>query len=335
MADVFSAAQSLLPGGTNYPAGPQVSPGAPGMLKYTTPTYTQPSTFQAVTPPAGTTGTTATGVDPYSQWGGRDAYNNLVTGFDSQKQNIYGTAREAAGASGTQFKGSILDFVDSLRSAQSGIDNRGVNNELARRQGSQGVMGMVGRGINSAGVMLNNKNAGDSSASGAIARAYGDIGRREMSNVNNQYEMGNREIGLAQQDLESQRASGMRRLEDSKLGIVNNIVADARNSLAALDAAMLDADLPTRIQIEQEKEAIKSQVLGELSQYDTMLREQAGGVTAMGQDARRAEATRLASLGTAPENSFQYDTEAPAEFQDTGPFSGNLPLFTFRRTREV
>lgn len=273
--------------------------------------------------------------DPYAQYGGTAAYNQLRQGFQAQKGNIYGTANDAASNAGIGLRGSILDFVDSLRSGQRAVDNKAVQNELSRRQGQAGVMGMVGRGIQSGGVQLANKNATNSSASGALAKAYGDIGRRELTSVGNQYELGQRDVGLAQEDLEQQRASGIRRIGDSKEQIVNGIVAEARNSLAALDSQIAGASLPDRIAIEQEKQAVRDQVVGQLSQYDQLLANEAGGVRASSTEDRRGEAARLANLGTAAEDAFSYTDAVPAEFQNTGPFASNLPIFTYRGRREA
>lgn len=251
--------------------------------------------------------------------------------FSTQKSNIYGTANEAAANQGIGINSSILDLLGSARTGQQSIDNQAVNNELARRQGYEGIMGMVGRGVRSGGVLLSNKNAADSSAAGAIARAYGDIGRRELSGVGNQYEMKNRDIGLAQTSLNEQTAAGARKINESKQQVVNNIVLDARSKFAALDAAMADASLPDRINIEQEKEQIRQQVLQTLSQYDQQLSQGVAGIQPSSADARRSEATRLAGLGQAPENSFNFSASTPAQFQNTGPYPSDLPIFSFPR----
>src|SRR5205085_1525532 len=132
------------------------------------------TTYQGATAPAYT--------DPYAQWGGQSAYNNLISGFDTQKSNILNTAGEAIGQSSANTRSSVLDFLDSYRSGQNKINTAASRNELAKMQGVSSVNGMVGRGIRSGGVTLANKNASDSSASGAIARAYGDIGGRELRN---------------------------------------------------------------------------------------------------------------------------------------------------------
>lgn len=277
---------------------------------------------------------TSSSTDPFERYGGKARYDSLTSGFDTQKSNIYGTSREAAENAALGRQGSILDFLQSLRSGQRSIDERGVQNELARKQGTSSVLDMVGRGIRSGGTMLAGRNATDSSAAEGVSRAYGDIGRRELSKVGNQYEVENRNIDLAQQDFETNRQAGMRKFDEGKVQTVNSIVTDARNKLAQLDAAMVEADVPTRVAIEQEKNAIKQEALGILSRYDQQLSEGAAGVQATGIDERRRTAADLANRGVAAANPFDFTASTPAQFAGTGPFASELPLF-LRRSRET
>lgn len=271
--------------------------------------------------------------DPFAKYGGKAKYDSLVSGFDTQKQNIQGSAQEAAGNAALMRKSSILDFIQGLRSGQQALDERGVQNELARKQGTGSILDMVGRGVRQGGTMLAGRNASDSSASEGIARAYGDIGRRELSKVGNQYEIENRNIGLAQTDFDTQRQTGLRKFDENKIATVNSIVNDAQSRLAQLDAAMVEADVPTRVAIEQEKNAIKQSALAALSQYDQELSQGAAGVQATGMEDRRRTAADLAGRGVAPANQFDFSTQAPAQFAGTGPFASELPLFSLRNTR--
>lgn len=291
-------------------------------------------------PPANTgqvqgASTAATAPDPYAQWGGQAAYNNLQSGFDTQKQNIYGSSRDAANNAAIGRQSSILDFVQGLRSGQRGLDERGVQNELAKKQGTGSILDMVGRGIRSGGVMLANKNASNSSATEALARAYGQIGQRQLGNIGNQYELENRNIGLAQDEFNTNRQTGLRKFDENKTQTVNSIVADARNRLAALDAAMAEASMPERIQIENEKESIKQEAINILSQYDQQLTNDAAAVQPTGTEDRRRTAAGLASAGMAAANPFDFTASVPAQFQGTGPFSSELPIFTFPRRQEA
>jgi hypothetical protein len=252
-----------------------------------------------------------------------------------QKGIIFDSANMAAQAGGRKLNSSILDFVDSLRSGQQSIDNKSIQNELARKQGQTDILGMINRGVSSGASVLRNANAGASSATRALADAYGDIGRRELTGVNQQYELGNRDIAQQQTGLDAQRASGNRSIQNSKQDIVDNIVSEATNSLAALDAQLIDASLPDRIAIEQEKANIRNTVMSQLGQFDDMLARESGGVQALSPEARMAQASQLATAGTAPDDAFDYSTDTPMDLQGTGPFAGDLPLFTYRRKQQA
>lgn len=271
--------------------------------------------------------------DPYAQWGGRAAYDRLVSGFNNQRQNIFGTAGEAATAEGQKLNRGILDFIDQLTSGQKTLNTQAVNNELALRQGREGVMGMVGRGIQSGGVLLANKNASDSSAAGAIARAYGSIGRGQLSNIGNQYELQNRNIQDLQDTFNLKKTRGIEDYQGQKTDAINNIVLQTRTALANLDADMANKSIPDRINIEQEKEKVRQDALGRLAYLDQTLAG-ASTVAPTSLEQRRSEATRLAGLGQAPADSFNYTDQAPAQFQNGG-LPSELPLFTFPRSRRA
>lgn len=257
---------------------------------------------------------------------------NKMAGFNAQKQNIYGTSRESAQTAASARHSNILDFIQQLESGQRALNERGVQNELAKKQGATSIMDMVSRGIRQGGVLLAGRNATDSSAAEGIARAYGDMGRRQLGKIGNQYEIENRNIGIAQDEFNTNRATGLRKFDEDKTITINNIVTQARNALAALDAAMLEADLPTRIQIEQEKEAIKAEALQILGQFDQELA-RANTIAPSSVDERRRTAAELATAGVASANPYEFSTQAPAQFQNTGPFASELPLFTFRPPR--
>lgn len=270
--------------------------------------------------------------DPYAQWGGQTIYNNLLDSLHTQKQNIQGSANDWAKNYGVGLGGSIADYINNLKQGQQGIDERGVQNELAYNQGRSGILGMVSRGIRSGGVMLANRNAADSSAAGALANAYGEIGRGQLSNIGNQRAIENRNIDIAQGNFNTQAQAGARRIQDSETTDVAGAVSQARDKLAALDAWAADKSLPERIQIEQEKAAIQNQIQDALSKYNDQL----GGwknVKPTSLDERRATANDLANQGTVAANPFDFNANTPLQFQNS-PFSSNLPLFLNPSTKK-
>jgi len=320
----------------NPPATFDLNPTPGYTIGPSDPFYVTSGGEPAVTPTRTTTTAPPPPPDPYAKWGGRTAFNNLVSGFNTQKQGIIDSANASGDVTAGRYGRSIADFLDSSRLGQQNINRQASNNELAKMQGVQGIMGMVGRGIRSGNVMLANKNAGDSSAAGAIANAYGQIGRGEMADVGNQYEMGNQAVQDAQDAFNVQQASGTRALQGSKEESINTIVNEARNAFAQLDAQMQNASLPDRIAIDQEKERIRQNVLAKLQTYDQQLTQGLSGIRPSDADARREEAARMARAGTSlGEGMFNFTTEAPMTFQGTAPAGAGLPIFTIPRPRRL
>lgn len=230
-----------------------------------------------------------------------------------------------SGASG--YKGSILDYLDSRRGQQNTINSDAVQNELARQTGMQGILDMVGNGVRSTGTVLANKNAGSSSAGDAIARAYGTLGRQQASGVGNQFAQGQNKVNTEQSNLSLADTSQQRHSSEDKTNTINTIVNNARSQLASLNQAASYASIPNRVDIESKIAQVKQQAMAALSSYDSSLTQGISGQTPLDSNGVRAQATSLATAGTAPSQPFNYTSEAPAQFQGTGQFASSLPIF--------
>lgn len=261
--------------------------------------------------------------------------HSLQNALPGQISNIFNTSSDAAGTAGRSYNSSILDYLDSLKAGQTKLDTQGVQNELSRKQGSQGVLDMVGRGIQSGGVTLANRNAGSSSATGALARAYALLGRTQQTGVNNQYLQGENTLHQAQSDFDLQNQQGQRHLGEGKQTLIDNIVQSAQGQLVNLDNQLVNASLPDRVAIEQEKARIRDNATKILSGFDPTLQQGVAGVHPASVDQNRLTAQGLATAGTAPENQFNFTDQLPAQFQNTGPFSSSLPVFALPGSKKV
>lgn len=255
-----------------------------------------------------------------------DWKNSLSATWDS-----FGDAKDNAAL---QYEGGIMDFLSGYGKGQNAIDRGSVQNELSREQGRRGVMDMVGTGMRSGGVVLNNANATNSSAAEQLAKAYGQLGRSEMTTVGNQFALGQNNIRAQQEDLNLGVEDFRRNAQLSKKLSVNNIVTETTEKLAQLNSAAMNANIPDRIAIEAEKTRIRNEAMSRLSSLDGLIDK---GVKSRGPasaDTNRGEAYKLLNAGTAPEKSFNYTSSIPAEFQNTGPFASNLPIFVGKRSDE-
>lgn len=286
------------------------------------------------------------GADPtyYSSGGGGGGGGNplaaqqktLLDRLGSNLNTIYGSSQEAARQQGYGIDSTLRQFGLSQREAQRALDAKGIQNEASKRAGSQDILSMINRGVTSGSRVLASGNAGTSSGADQIARAYGDIGQREQSKVNNQYELGQNAINSEQANLrEQQELYRNSTYQNSKEQIIGGIVQAAQAQLAELDNALRGASLPDRISIEGEKQKVRDLARGELAKYDQLLNQELASAKGKTVDENRAEATRLAQLGQAPAGQFQYSTEAPAQLQgQPGPAGSSLPLYALKRGQD-
>lgn len=275
-------------------------------------------------------------VDPYSGtvFGSTAGFNKASSDYNSLKDSTLSSIGDAINQGGQGYHSSILDYLDSRKQQQSQINSDATQNELAREQGMQGILDMVGNGIKSGGVQLANANAGTSSAGEALARAYGITGRQQASSVGNQFAQGQNKIDTEQTNLTTADAQQKRHTQEQKVNTINSIVNSARSQLASLNQSAAYASLPDRVNIEAKIAELKQNAMNALSAFD---KELSGGIssnTPQSADQIRANANKLLTAGTAPDTSFDYTTNAPAQFQNTGQFASSLPIFTTPRNRQ-
>lgn len=252
--------------------------------------------------------------------------------FATQKQGLYDSANTRANSEAYARQGDIQDFIRRLTSGQKAIDERGVQNELAKKQGFSSVLDMVGQGLRSGGTMLANRNAADSSAAQGLAMAYGRAGNQQLGKIGNQYGLENRNIGLAQDVFNTERAVGIDKFGRSKKQTVDDIVGQAQVQLQNLQLAMQSKSLPEQLQIQQEMNNIRAQAEAALGQYDAEL----AGANSIGpasQQTNQQTAYNLANQGVAAINPFDFTATGAPQFQGQGPAGSSLPIFTTPRKR--
>jgi hypothetical protein len=279
-------------------------------------------------------GTTSTGnrslyaaPDPYAKWGGVDNYNKLKGDYDRSKGTAYNSITDSINFNSDKFHSGILDFIDNLKTGQDKLNRTQIQDELAKGQGRAGVLDMVGHGIRSAGVQLANKNSGSSSAAKYLADAWGETGRDQANDVEGQYAQAMDAYHNDQDTFDRQIEGGVRHLTDSKNEMVNNIVNDAVGKLSELNAKAASASLDDRVDIEAEKNRIRSEAIGKLQSFDGELAQGREQNKAMGNMDAKGKAFQQQQAGVAADNPFKYDTVAQEPLQNTGPFNSPLPVF--------
>lgn len=278
-------------------------------------------------------GPTGTGIRNAGNDGtGGPAYDpKQLAAINSQLGTIRSSAGDKINTDFRNFDRGINRSYDDFFSQQQSIDNQGIQNELAKRQATTGILGMVGRGIQSGGTMLANRNAGSSSAAGAIARAYGQLGQRELASAGQEYELGNFGIEQAQEGFNRSRKSSLEDIDEEIQNSVSGIASEAEAKLAQLDQQRLGLSLPEQFEVEQQKNRIKAEAKAKLFGLVNKAKERFGSINPLSGEDRRAKAYELATAGQAPENPFDFSTEAPLPAAASG--GPNLPIYINPRRR--
>lgn len=249
--------------------------------------------------------------------------------FNTSLNTILGAENNVGNTKAGDTRTSIMQYLDSLKAQQNALDNSTVQNYLAKQQGTQGVNEAVGRGIRSGGVILANKNAGNSSAAQAIADAYGQIGRQQLAGVGGQFAQSQNANDQAEQALMTDAASHIRDYPQTQTDIVNGIVNDAAQQLGSLNQTMTYLQAPDRVDVESKKQQVMNDTLSKLQGLDQLLSNGVSANKPIDSLAAQQKAAQLYSQGVAPAAGAYDLTASPTPtFQNSGPAPSQLPIFT-------
>lgn len=270
----------------------------------------------------------------FDAWGGQAGWQQANNQIDSGMSDI---RNNGAGAFQGTYDSLHQTYLNNARGAfdtQQGINTSRSNNELNRLNGIQDVLGYVRSGLKQGGARLAAANATDSSATGALARAYQQVGAGKTRGLNNQ-------AAIKTNEIDNQQATLQRGIERQKedLGTAKNneaarIGRDVQNQLTALDRQAQGLSLPGRVAIDQEKQNIINAGMAQLNQLDGFFQGELNKIHQQTSDETSQQARQLQLAGTASSNPF---TVQPFEQQQVqGAPIDQLPLFTsFGRNKDT
>jgi hypothetical protein len=257
---------------------------------------------------------------------------NARASFAQGRQNIMGSIQQAGQnyAGGEKF--TLQDIISGLQGKQQGITESQIGAQQARNIGTQNILGMIGRGVQSGATLLANRNALDSSAAGAIARAYGQLGQRQQSGVNTQYQTAERQNQAAQNALEQAKAQTIERKKYEYSQQAQTIAEDAAKQMQALNEAAAGAGISDRINIDAEKQNVRNQAIASLAELDRQLGS-VSNVQGASQEQIMQQAQQRQVAGQAPANMYDMSTITPEQQMSQQPGSqiGQLPIYSTRR----
>lgn len=256
---------------------------------------------------------------------------NFMGQMPGALQNIRSSGDEAFTSGERSLRGSAEGLYNTINQKQRGIDRSRENVELNRMNAVKDILGFVRNGLKSGSARLSNMNANESSASGEIARAYGQIGGNRMRQVGNQSFLQNRDINTEQEGLDLQENQGMLDFGRSREELVGKIGSEVRQQLASLDSQARALGL-SGPDVEAEKQRILDAGMGKVQAVQQWLETQFGGLNPQDMDTTRRNAAALQQGGTSDVTPFNFGQMAVT--QSGSASNSNLPLFVRNRREE-
>lgn len=249
--------------------------------------------------------------DPYAQWGGSQGYARATGQVDSALNNL----RTGAGGSFDSARLALQGYGDTayntLNNSQTDINNGRANNELNRMNSIQDILGYVRNGLQQGGSRLAASNATESSATGALQRAYNQIGSQKTRSVNNQAGIQSAQLDQSQSKQAQAVQTTIQDFHNKRDQYVNDISNGLRDQLAQLDQTAQGLNLAGRIQVDQEKQALIDANMAKLQEVDQWLQGKLSSIAPISQDQIQAQAYGLQQAGTQLSNPFtqQFDQQ--------------------------
>lgn len=243
------------------------------------------------------------------------------------------SANDAASAWNKKQTQAAKDF-----GVQYGLDMDALNSQYTQAEAGKmsaysGIMDMINRGIKSGNTMLAGRNASRSSAADAIARAYSELGNREASGVEQDYQLDMESLGRQYNALTAGKKSfeeGIQTETDLEIG---KIVQDARDALYKLNEIYADADISDRLQVDQLKEQVRQEARAKVGELQKFAQTQTAGIDRNSETQRMQSAREFRQAGGLGK-AYDYRAEAPVATNSGGGVGrGNLPIYSNLRAR--
>jgi hypothetical protein len=251
-------------------------------------------------------------------------------GSDSQLQVGIGNGQSAS----TNYSGQAGQLFNQVQQGQRLIDEARKNAGVSQINSIKDLMQTIRQGINGQGVNLASTNALDSSASGAVGRAYANYGNVETNKINNSAATANSTEDVAQQNLDTQRDVGMTGLKAFRDNAISNITTEAQKNLDGLrqTIAIMGGD-GSKVDVEGIKQQILDNAQQKLADVDGYIQNTVGGVKPTDRATLGDQAYTASNAGVIPSGPglpFQLNPGAPTTPANLGGASNSLIPFALK-----
>jgi len=280
---VGNAPNITMPGSAGYIAPAQVA-GVNTNTPSPTTTTTNAGTTQTAAQTAAAAnaakiaGIISTGTSDITS-GGAGTASNLASGYQNQAGQLYGQLAQGQSTIDQARKNIGMSQINSIKQ---------LNNEIRQ--------GLIGGAAN-----LSNTNSLDSSASGALARAYSNYGNVQENSINNQAAEGNQAQDVAQNNLAITRDVGMQNVKAFRDNAIQQIQTEAQQRLDSLRnyVGMMGGD-GSQVDVDGIKNQILSDAQNKLGAVDGYLQTKLATVNAANPDQTAAAAYEGSNAGVTP-----------------------------------
>lgn len=173
----------------------------------------------------------------FSSSGAAAANNQKIDAARVSREGIEAGGRTSVDALEAGYGDKVRTFTRGIETGEQNINEGRVNNALNLRRSIAAIAGDIRQGMRSTSTLLGNKNAGDSGASDAAAKAYSRLGNKQVGGARNSAALKTGELDTQQGQLDKEKEDNLQSLNTYLNAEINRISEDVWAKLNALNAS--------------------------------------------------------------------------------------------------
>lgn len=179
-------------------------------------------------------GIASTGASSATDRAAEQARANARAGINTTQSGYAGGARQSLTDVGNTYDQNTKTYLNDIETGQGEINRGQAGNQLNLRSSMNNIVRGIQQGVRSGGVALAGKNAMDSGASDALARAYAKVGNTQTGEARGEAATVGEELMRSQGQLNTKRDEGRTRLDTYRDTETGRVRGDLGSKLDAL-----------------------------------------------------------------------------------------------------
>jgi hypothetical protein len=215
-------------------------------------------------------------------------------------------ARNAGQNAAFEYGNKARDLATGIRTGQNAVNEGMATNALNLRRGMADVAEGVRTGLRNGGIMVASMNAGNSSATEAIARAMARRGNNQAADINNQSALELQGLQGDQAEINRQESEGMQSLRAWRDLQTRTISDNLWKNLQDLDFRTAEQGAGGAVDMGA-RDRIIAEAQAALNEIDNTTNAALGAVNPYGQDQIQQRATEMEAAGIPTTNPFAVE----------------------------